>query len=255
MVAIEPVGADEAQWKSWKEDGYVVLENAIAGEDLSRLQKAFDEGLEATKPVWLENVAAGHQSSAYVDIPNPFEQDEAFLNITDHSSTVGILRDFLGEDMLARGMTARAVPQSPISYVGWHPDMHRSSFPLHIKVQIYVNDVGVDRGAFAYVPGSQKADAGPYPRVKRLDAMPGVKPLPGKAGTAVIFNCYGWHTSLINRTVVPRKSLISSYCVFHELRDLYSKRGPDWTKRREDLKNLLSPERQYLFGYGRIPEE
>jgi hypothetical protein len=33
-----------------KEDGYIVVENAISGDDLSRLQKAFDEGLEAAKP-------------------------------------------------------------------------------------------------------------------------------------------------------------------------------------------------------------
>lgn len=255
MVAIDTVGADEAQWQSWREDGYVVVENAVSGDDLSRLQKAFDEGVEAAKPTWLANVAAGHQSSAFMDIPDPFEQDEAFLDMVDHPSTLGILRDFLGEDMLARGVTVRAVPQSPISYVGWHPDMHRDSFPLHIKVQTYVNDVGEERGAFAYVPGSQKEGAGPYPRVKRLDAMPGIKPLPGKAGTAIIFNCYGWHTALINRTTTPRKSLISSYCVFNELKDQYSKRGPEWTESREKLKKLLSRERESLFGFGRIPEE
>ena len=255
MVPIDAVGANEAQWESWKEDGYVVVENAIAGDDLSRLQNAFDDGLAAAKPAWLDNVAAGSQSSSFLDIPNPYEQDEVFLDITDHPSTLGILRDFLGEDMLARGMTARAVPQSPISYVGWHPDLHRDNFPLNIKVQIYVNDVGEERGAFAYVPGSHKEGAGPYPGVKRLDAMPGIKPLPGKAGTAVIFNCYGWHTSLVNRTTTPRKSLISGYCVFNELRDKYSPRGPEWTQQRESLKKLLSPERQDLFGFGRIPEQ
>ena len=42
-----------------------------------------------------------------MDIPDPFEQDEAFLYIIDHPSTFGILRDFLGEDMLTRGMTAQ----------------------------------------------------------------------------------------------------------------------------------------------------
>lgn len=255
MVAIDPKRADEAQWKSWKEDGYVVLEDAIQGEDLSRLQKAFERLSEESKAEWLEDVAAGKRSSSFFDIPRPVNRDGIFLDMIDHPSTLGILRDFLGEDMLSGGgVTARSVPPCPISYVGWHPDMDRKNFPLHIKVQVYVNDVGVDRGAFAYIPGSQKEDAGPYPRVKRLDAMPGIKTLPGKAGTAVIFNCYGWHTSMINRTLEPRKSLIIGYSVFHNKRNKYNVRGPEWTRRRAELKKLLTPEREYLFGYGRIPE-
>ena len=255
MVAIEPKRADDLQWKSWEEEGYVVVEDAIAGDDLKRLQAAFDQGVDEFKPEWLAEVAAGHRSSSFFDIPQPFERDPVFLDMMHHPGTVGILKDFLGEDMLSRGLTARSVPPCPISYVGWHPDMDRKTFPLHIKVQVYVNDVGEDRGAFAYVPRSHQDGAGPYPRVKRLDAMPGIKPLPGKAGTAVIFNCYGWHTSMINRTLEPRKSLIISYCVFHELKDVFSPRGPEWTSRREALKKLLTPEREYLFGYGRIPEE
>ena len=254
MVA-KPRHANEAQWKGWEEDGYVVVEDAIVGDDLTRLQDVFDRCTEESKPEWLEEVAAGNRSSSFFDIPRPFERDEVFLDVIDHPGTFGILKDFLGEDMLSRGLTARLVPPCPISYVGWHPDMNRKTFPLHIKVQVYVNDVTEDRGAFAYVPGSHQEGAGPYPRVKRLDAMPGFKPLPGKAGTAVIFNCYGWHTSMINRTLEPRKSLIISYCVFHEMKDTFSRRGPEWTKRREALQKLLTPEREYLFGFGRIPEE
>lgn len=82
--------------------------------------------------------------------------------------------------MLARGITVRAVPQSPISYVGWHPDMHRDNFPLHIKVQIYVNDVGEERGAFAYVPGSHKEGAGPYPPREAAGCDAGVQAAAGK---------------------------------------------------------------------------
>ena len=85
--------------------------------------------------------------------------------------------------------------------------------------------------------------------------MPGSSRCRAKAGTAGLFNCYGWHTALINRTTTPRKSLISSYCVFNELKDQYGKRGPEWTQSREKLKRLLSPEREYLFGFGRIPEQ
>ena len=111
-----------------------------------------------------------------------------------------------------------------------------------------VNDVGEDRGPFAYVPGSHKEGAGPYPRVKQIDAMPGHRTLPGKAGTAVVFSTYGWHTSMINTTTEPRKSLIIGYCVFHELKDRWA-RAPERQRSREKMRERLSPERQYLFGF------
>jgi ectoine hydroxylase-related dioxygenase (phytanoyl-CoA dioxygenase family) len=256
LVAIEPRRADEEQWRGWKEDGYVVLEDAIQGDDLSRLQAAFERCSEESKPEWLEDVATGKRSSSYFDLPRLVHRDEIFLDMIDHPSTLGILRDFLGEDMLSGGgLTGRTVPPCPISYVGWHPDLDRKNYSQHIKVQVYVNDVGEERGAFAYVPGSHKEGAGPYPRVKNIEAMPGCKTLPGKAGTAVIFNTYGWHTSMINRTLEPRKSLIIGYSVFHDNRNRYNVRGAEWTKRRAELRELLTPEREYLFGYGRIPEE
>ena len=250
MVAIDAVRANEEQWKGWEEEGYVVVEGAVSGESLARLQSAFDRGVEASKAAWLEDVAVGHRSSSYFDLPNAFQQDDIFLDMVDNPNTLGLLRDFLGEDMIARGLTARSVPPCPISYVGWHPDMHRDRHPQHIKVQVYVNDVAEERGAFAYVPGSHKEGAGPYPRVKHLDAMPGHRVLPGKAGTAVIFNTYGWHTSMINRTLEPRKSLIMSYCVFHELNDRWSQ-APERKRARAEMRAKLSPEPQYLFGHDR----
>ena len=249
MVATELKRADEGQRKSWDEEGYVLLENAITGDPLSRLQEAFERCSHESKPEWLEAVSEGRRSSSFFDIPDPLERDDAFVDMIDHGGTLGLLRDFLGEDMTFRGLGARTVPPCPISYVGWHPDVHRDRTPLHIKVQIYVNDVGEDRGPFAYVPRSHLEGAGPYPRVKHLDAMPGHRTLPGKAGTAVMFNCYGWHTSMINRTLEPRKSLIIGYGVFDESEYAVDK------KRKNDrygaLRERLSPKRKYLFGFDR----
>ncbi|MDP7238697.1 MAG: phytanoyl-CoA dioxygenase family protein, partial [Candidatus Latescibacteria bacterium] len=66
-------------------------------------------------------------------------------------------------------------------------------------------------GEFAYVPGSHKPGAGPYPRVRNLAAMPGYTRFTGKAGTAIMFNSYGWHVAMDNHTSVPRKSIILIY--------------------------------------------
>tara|TARA_Y100000588_G_scaffold281383_1_gene298433 strand:- start:226 stop:567 length:342 start_codon:yes stop_codon:yes gene_type:complete len=80
-----------------------------------------------------------------------------------------------------------------------------------MKVQIYLDDVSEDGGAFAYVPGSHRPDVGPCPRYHRLEFMPGHIVIPGKAGDAILFNSYGWHTSMKNKTQEPRKSIILIY--------------------------------------------
>lgn len=200
----------DAQRQEWEADGVLVLEEAIVGDELKRLQETFDKYATEAKQEWLEGIAKGTRPAAHFDIPNPLEKDDLFIDLIDHSSWYGLLMDFSDDDLILLGPQVRTLPVSPISYVGWHPDVQHTT-PLHMKVQIYVEDVLADGGAFGYVLGSHKPDVGSCPVVRPLDAMPGHKVYPGKAGTAVLFNSYGWHTSMVNRTNRPRKSIILIY--------------------------------------------
>ena len=229
----------EAQTAQWEDKGYLVFENAIQGDDLKRLQDAFDRWAEACKPAWLDRVEAGEAAASFYDIPDPFAKDEIFVDMIDYPSYYGSLMAFTDDDLILLGPQVRTVPPGPVCYSGWHPDVPHSN-PLHIKVQVYVNDVEPEAGEFAFVPGSHKPDAGPYSKTQRLEAMPGHKRFPGKAGTAIMFNSYGWHTAMNNHTDTPRKSLIL----------IYEKR----TQERVDSKRFASiahlcttPERRKLF--------
>ena len=227
------------QRRQWEDEGYLVLENAITGDQLHHLQTAFDHCAAQCKPAWLEGIAKGTQPAGFFDIPGPFERDDIFIDLIDHPSYYGLLMDFTDDDLILLAPQVRILPPSPISYVGWHPDVPQSN-PLHIKVQIYVGDVEPNQGPFAFVPGSHKADAGPYPDVHRLEHMPGHKVFPSKAGTAIVFNSYGWHTSMVNSTTRPRKSIILIY--------------EKWTEGRVDgnryasiADRLQTPQRRRLF--------
>lgn len=202
----------EAQRNQWDEEGYLVVARAYAGDDLQRLRAAFDRCAAEAKPRWLEGVAAATQPGGFFDIPRPLEQDDAFNGLACHPGYYGLLVGLLGEDLVFRGAQVRTLPLSPVSYVGWHPDIPFDQ-PQHIKVQIYVDDVPVEGGPFAFVPGSHKPDAGPFELTGGLETMPGHKVFPGPAGTAILFNTYGWHTSMINRTDKPRRSIILAYGV------------------------------------------
>ncbi|HCL31645.1 MAG TPA: hypothetical protein DIC52_24850 [Candidatus Latescibacteria bacterium] len=198
------------QWRQWREEGVVPLPDALTGASLATVQQSFDAAAEKARPAWLEAVAAGTLPAAFFDIPQPLAQDPLFFDLVDHAGWYGHLRAFTDERVTFIQPQFRTVPPSPLSYVGWHYDVPRHN-PLHLKVQIYLDDVSRDEGAFAYVPGSHLADSGPYPLVGDLAAMPGHHVYGGRAGSAVLFNSYGLHTSMVNRSRRPRRSIILIY--------------------------------------------
>ena len=174
-------GPTPAERKQWEEQGYLVFEDAIRGEMLDRLQKAFDHWAAAGKAAWLDRIARGEHAATYYDIPDVLVKDEVFIDILDRPRYFEYVRAFTGDDMIFIGEQVRTAPIWPMGYTGWHPDVP-PDHPLHIKVQVYVNDVERGGGEFAFVPGSHRPGTGPYPRVKNLEAMPGHKRFPGKAG-------------------------------------------------------------------------
>lgn len=89
-----------AEKKQWEEEGYLVFENAIQGEDLKRLQTAFDYWADAGKADWLDRVEAGEAAATFYDIPNPFEKDPIFIDIIDYPSYYGALMEFTDHDLI-----------------------------------------------------------------------------------------------------------------------------------------------------------
>jgi len=203
-------GPTEAEAKQWEEDGYLLLPDALTGPPLARLQKAFDTWAARCKDGWLEGVAAGRTAGTYYDVPDALAKDDAFLDLVDGAGYYDRLMHFTEGELLFLAAQVRTVPVWPLAYCSWHPDVGRTN-PLHIKVQIYVNDVPPNGGEFAFVPGSHREEPGLRRRPLLTDAMPGGRAFPGSAGDAVVFNAYGWHTPMQNRTDTPRKSIILIY--------------------------------------------
>ncbi|MAF11083.1 hypothetical protein CMK11_11595 [Candidatus Poribacteria bacterium] len=227
------------EMRRWDRDGIVALPGALGGAELARLQKAFDHWAAECKHGWLERVAAGDVAGTYYDIPDPLAKDTAFVDLVDHPSYYGRLLRFTDGELLFLAAQVRTVPVWPLAYCAWHPDVGRTN-PLHIKVQIYVDDVPPHGGEFAFVPGSHREAPGLRRRPLLTDAMPGCQTFPGRAGDAVVFNAYGWHTPMQNRTDVPRKSIILIY-----ERATEARRNPE---QYAHIAGSLSPSRRRLLG-------
>ncbi len=234
-------GATEEQRRQWEQEGYVRVDGAIAGEQLQRLQSAFDYWADACREEWVEAIERGEASPTWYDVPDPFARDDAFIDLVDHPGYCPLVAEFCGGDpVLSAIPQVRTVPCWPVSYTGWHPDRDDDGV-RRVKMQLYVNDVPAAGGEFAYVPGSHLAAPGTWYRPGRNDAMPGHVCFTGKAGTAVLFDNRGLHTAMDNTTGAPRKSIIMG---FHE-RAAEQAASDAFAGLAGKLK---TPERRRLFG-------
>ena len=118
---------------------------------------------------------AANRRRRFATFRSALEKDEIFVDIVDHPSYYGCLGQFTGVQPMFLAEQVRTVPRWPLSYTSWHPDVPHSN-PLHIKVQIYVNDVDPGCGECAFVPGSHKRTAGPYTRPVFRKACRGTGP-------------------------------------------------------------------------------
>lgn len=238
--------ATPAQRRQMDEEGCIALPGALAPDLLEAVRAAFDRAAAQSRPQWVEGVAAGTSPGAFFDIPNAFALDPVFAELADHPAYYGLLKDFTGGVPQLIFGQFRTVPPHPFSYVGWHFDLPRDH-PMHLKVQLYLDDVEPDGGPFAYVPGSHRPEAGPHPTVRRLEAMPGHRVCPGKAGSALLFNSFLVHTALPNRSATPRRSIIMAY-------EAAAAAGqtPDSFKALDD--QIRGTERRRLFGLATAEE-
>lgn len=201
---------------SWETFGYVRVENALSPDELKRACEAFDRALdpdhaskkarESDKRVWANNL---------------LDVDDIFVDFVDHPKLLPVLKGALGDDLILTLMQAFAYPPGDRSFTVWHSDIGHfrgidlTRHPYFVRVMIYLTDVAEDGGCFGYVPGSHRLDGEAIvspPTFKDPNEMPNHVKFPGPAGTAVIFNAYGWHTALPNHSNATRKCLQYGYC-------------------------------------------
>ena len=115
------------QRESFDTNGYVMIENAIEGEDLERVQKVFLEGQAETRAKW----EADGCPRGFFDIPNILERDDIFLDLMHYQSTFPVMEEVIGPDIQLMGIQARTYPPNPTSYTNWHKDCPPWSHPQY----------------------------------------------------------------------------------------------------------------------------
>ena len=237
----------EVEQYEFDRQGFLVLQNFLTDEEVSRLKPAIDE-LEghAIEHYQLEprkvskwgyechfnsergyHVGGGHQYGQSLLIEDFFNFDKAFDFLVNHPKTMSYISKIVqptSSDGIAINNSELRVRYSG-NYTGAHgggPTSHKYRYAANakgincmmVRIIYFVHDVSNKEGAFCVVPGTHKS-AYPSPYECSVDEEPGMIGLEVKAGDAIVFTENLRHGGFTNRSNQTRKTLHVGY-------------GPDW---------------------------
>ncbi len=209
------------------EEGYLVRERLLQGEQLERLRVALDEVSAAESSVWGpgEGLSTSRRFGG-VFLRHLMDKHAAFLDLLKFQPTLSVARAMLGPQVQVRGLSARiSYPDQENQETHWHfhqrliPDPLPPFFsrPQTIDALIYLDDADDLNGPLCVVPGSHQQINEDLPAEEYGD-KPEQVVLRLPAGSCVM--CHGalWHRALPTRPEgTVRRLLLLGY-------------GPSWMK-------------------------
>ena len=182
------------QRRQWDEDGYVVIKNALSGQEVEELTAEVDR-LDA------ESQRQGRDPGSLLDVANILdtaveglfqpdlhdsgkrlqqEPNYTFLKVVDHPNHLGIVCELMGAAVQLTWSQALVRPPTPLPSHRWHPDgpkpyyfrkMHDSTTSdgtpplLQLKIAFYLTDLdGPDMANLCVIPGSHRNGFPKMPR-------------------------------------------------------------------------------------------
>ncbi|MEM7536968.1 MAG: phytanoyl-CoA dioxygenase family protein [Chloroflexota bacterium] len=216
----------KAQQEQFREDGYVMIENALAPYGIERVRAAYEYAQQQTEEAWRKMVEGGVYKGGYGHGPDAhtmsgvYEFDELFLDIAENPVVLPLLKEVVGQTVQSMEIVAHCHHAGTNAHTAWHrdwPPYRHPQYVLKAKAFYFLDDQTEDMGCFSVVPGSHKRDAYP-PRDEYVDntleEMPGMKKIVGPAGSAIVWDVTLWHTGTANTSDRDRRILIYGYQPF-----------------------------------------
>jgi ectoine hydroxylase-related dioxygenase (phytanoyl-CoA dioxygenase family) len=253
-VTLPQVEVTAEQLHQFRDEGYLLIENALAPFGLERVRAAYEDVQRQTEPAWRAMVASGDLKGGYGNGPdahtmsNLYEHDPLFLDIAENPIAMPLLQAVVGPDLQTMEMVAHCHHGHTAAHTGWHrdwPPYRHPEYILKAKAFYFLDDQTEDMGCFTLVPGSHKRDA--YPpkdqyRGDTLEEMPGLKKMVGPAGSVLIWDVTLWHTGTANTSDKDRRLLIYGYQPF------WVKKWGSTTPPQTIIDWADTPQRRQLMG-------
>jgi hypothetical protein len=202
-----PPGFAAEQRAQFDRDGYLLVEGAIAPDDVA----AYLETIERVMPT----PEGGHRERTLEQ--NVVERDLVLAELIDHPRHVGLVYDLFGEQLMLHQseIFIRPGPCGPGNK--WHPDGPRlvpygvfTDRPLQVKVSYWLTDAPRPGMANLVIrPGSQHEEY--FDGYDTWDSVDDEWVVCPKAGDMLLVHNGVWHRVEPNETTVTRKNLFYTY--------------------------------------------
>jgi len=224
------------QLANFERDGYLLLENALTPETLSKLRADFDQWVEESRkhsdnygetmdgrPRF--SVQPGHNARqpALRRIASPNELSDNYLSAMRDSAAVDAVCDIFGPNLRFNNAKVNSKLPGASTEVKFHQDFQ---FELHtnddlMTVLYFIDDVTLENGPLEVVPGSHKGPlhelwhdgvfTGAVSEEVGEQAQRDAIPCTGPAGSACLMHTRLLHGSAPNKSDKPRTLYICAY--------------------------------------------
>ena len=181
--------------------GYLLIEEAITQSQVELLRTALDETFERSRTQFTHQL---------------LEEDDRFAFLLDHPPILTRMKAILGNCVQLHSATARVTePGAPDQ--SWHRDgpwpvdpdgTPFGSIPGQINCGYYLDELTMENGPIAIVPGSQRA---PFKPPEGFPRFPDEKMILAKPGQAVLFNGWLYHRGVANKSNNRRRVCLICY--------------------------------------------
>ena len=213
----------------YKENGYLVVEDAVKGETLNELRRVTDAFLEQARSVSASNdvfdLAEGHSAEQpkVNRIRVPDRQHPAYSAMMRSSTVLDIVADLIGPNIRFDHSKLNCKPAGGGATIEWHQDwaFYPQTNDDMLSINVMLDDCAAENGPLSVIPGSHMGpifdhhDDGWFvgainPEVAGLDSSSAVA-LTGPAGSITVHHVRAVHGSSESRSGRPRSLLNLNY--------------------------------------------
>lgn len=203
----------QAQRYFFEANGYLVIEDALAPDELARVRAAADEA-EAR---WRSDTTwGGVRRPDLEQVMGILEYSPLFLDLAENPRVFPLVRELVGPDIMLLDHDYFITPPGATIHRGWHfdelfPGVHHPRSRLMVKVFYVLQDIPWNGGATVVLPGSHAFPMGKLPNPDVPEDLPGSLRLALPAGAAYVMAGRTWHCAGNNLSDLPRRLLIYNF--------------------------------------------
>ncbi len=201
------------QLEFFKENGYLVVPDALSTEEVRSINAAIDRDLVENSVMWIDRRQTGRTQNAHALLACPE------MDVTMRPPTLlPLMNAIMGKDICAEehSVMLRAPNPDGDTECRWHRDANRENraeadppyYTRYLSVVFYLTDVDDTTHTFSVLPGTaQSTELFPLEAYDLNTA----EHLVGRAGTAILFNASTFHAGNVRQTTAERRT-IHIYC-------------------------------------------